>query len=83
MGRALYLVKRRYKLGVKDRDLSDRERQQFQTNHGVYVETVVDGTPAYQNDILPGDIITAVDGSVIDGESNLNERLSAPGWPNS
>lgn len=73
---AVYLVKVRYRLGVKWRDLTDGERQQLQTNHGVYVTTVVDDTPAYQSDILPGDVITAIDGSRIDGPADANEMLS-------
>jgi len=76
---ALYLVKWRSHLGIRERDLSDQERQALQTNRGVYVVSVVDGSPAYANDILPGDIITAVDGSRIDGYANLNEQLSARG----
>lgn len=74
---ALYFVKARLRLGVKMRGLSDQERQELQTNHGVYIETVVDGTPAYQSDILPGDIITTIDGSRIDDPVNFNELLSA------
>lgn len=74
---ALYLVKWRSHLGIRDRDLSDQERQALQTNRGVYVVSVVDGSPAYANDILPGDIITAVDGARIDGYANLHELLSA------
>jgi PDZ domain len=74
---ALYLVKQRYKLGANCRDLSDQERQEIQTNRGVYVMTIVDGTPAYTSDILPGDVIMAVDGSGIDGGANFNELISA------
>jgi PDZ domain len=74
---ALYLVKVRLRLGVKMRVLSDQERRELQTNHGVYIETVVDGTPAYQSDILPGDVITTIDGSRIDDPANFNELLSA------
>jgi hypothetical protein len=75
---AAYLVKRRYRLGIaSSRDLSDHERQELQTNRGVYVEAIVDGTPAYTSDILPGDIITAVDGSGIDSDTNFGELISA------
>jgi hypothetical protein len=73
---ALYLIKARFRLGVKTRELSDQERQQLQTNHGVYVLTVVNGTPAYASDVLPGDVITAVDGAVVDGPLGLNQLLS-------
>ena len=74
---ALYLVKGKFHLGVRDRDLSDQERQALQSNHGAYVIAVVDGSPAYENDILPGDIVSAVDGLKVDGASNLNELLAA------
>jgi len=75
---AAYLVKRRYQLGIAEsRELSDHERQELQTNRGIYVETIVDGTPAYISDILPGDVITAVDGSGIGGLANFSELISA------
>ena len=74
---ALYLIKAKFRLGIKMRALSDQERQTLQTNHGVYVMTVVDGTPAYASDILPGDILTAIDGSTIDGQEGLNQLLAA------
>ncbi|MGH9440032.1 MAG: PDZ domain-containing protein, partial [Terriglobia bacterium] len=74
---AFYLVKMRYRMGLRFRDLSDTERQQLQTNHGVYVIVVVDGTPAYESDILAGDIITSVDGSRIDGAASLTRMLPA------
>lgn len=73
---ALYLVKWRCNLGVNYRDLSDQERQELQTNRGVYVMTIVDGTPAYASDILPGDVITAIDGSGIGGPANFSELVS-------
>ena len=43
-------------------DLTDSERQQMQTNRGAYVVSVVDGSPAYEIDILPGDVIVAMNG---------------------
>jgi hypothetical protein len=73
---AIYLVKYRFRLGVKWRALTDDERQELQSNRGVYVMTIVDGTPAYQSDILPGDVIIAVDGSPVDGPTGANEMLS-------
>jgi len=74
---AVYLVRYRYHLGLKWRPLTDEERQLLQTNHGLYVMTVVDGTPAYQSDILPGDVITAVDGSRVDGPTDATQLLAA------
>lgn len=59
---AVYFVKQRFSLGAFVRDLNDTERQELQTNQGVVVLTIVDDTPAFTADILPGDIITAIDG---------------------
>jgi len=56
---AVYFVKQRFGLGVFIRDLNDSERQDLQTNRGVAVRLVVDDTPAYNADILVGDVITA------------------------
>jgi membrane-associated protease RseP (regulator of RpoE activity) len=73
---AVYLVKQRFHLGVRDRDLNDDERQQLQTNHGVYILFVVDGSPAYASDMLPGDVVTAVDGTRVDGAASMNDLLA-------
>jgi hypothetical protein len=72
---AVYFVKRRFSLGVLMRDLSDAERQDLQTNKGMAVRLVVDGTPAFNADILAGDVITAIDGVAISGAQPFNELL--------
>jgi PDZ domain len=69
---AIYLVKVKYHVGIRMRELSDAERQQLQTNRAVAVLLVVDGSPAYESDILPGDIITAVDGVPVDGAAGFS-----------
>jgi hypothetical protein len=71
-----YFIKRHFIFGAFCRDLSDRERQQLQTNRGAYVITVVDNTPAYNSDILPGDVIVGANGQVPNGEAGLTELLS-------
>jgi S1-C subfamily serine protease len=72
-----YFVKRKYHFGTNFRDLTDSERQQLQTNHGAYVVTVVDGSPAYESDILPGDIIVRLGGQVANGAGGLTELIKA------
>ena len=74
---ALCLVKVKFKLGVRTRGLSDQERQDIQTNRGVFVTAIADGTPAYQSDMLFGDVISAIDGSKIDDVNRFDERLTA------
>ena len=62
---AVFFVKRRFELGVGTRDLNDSERQALQSNKGAVVGMVVDGTPAFDADILVGDVLTTIDGLVI------------------
>ena len=69
---AVYFVKTRIRFGVLARDLTDTERQELQSNKGAVVRVVVDGSPAFDADILPGDVITALDGvSVASGKALL------------
>lgn len=74
---AVYLVKYRYILGARWRDLTDDERRELQTNRGVYVMSVVDGSPAYESDVLPGDVIVAIDGKVASGGDGFNSLVQA------
>ena len=72
---AMYFVKRHYILGVVGRDLSDDERRRLQTNRGLVVNIVVDGTPAYLNDILPGDVLIAVNDLPIVGNTDFSNQM--------
>jgi hypothetical protein len=70
---AVYFVKQKFTLGVQWRPLKSEERQLLQTNSGLYVNTVVNGTPAFRSDILPGDIVEAINGQKLyDVESASN-----------
>lgn len=73
---AVYFVKQRFNLGAFFRDLDDAERQELQTNQGVVVLTIVDDTPAFRADILPGDIILAMDGTRVPNQENFVRMLS-------
>ncbi|MFG6440452.1 PDZ domain-containing protein [Roseateles sp. LKC17W] len=48
----------------------------MQSNKGVVVRTVVEGTPAYLADVLPDDIIIAVDGNAVLGQAELSRLLT-------
>jgi S1-C subfamily serine protease len=72
-----YFVKKHYRFGANIRDLSESERQQLQTNRGAYVRSVVDNTPAYNSDILPGDVIVGVNGQAANGYSGLVDLIDA------
>jgi hypothetical protein len=64
---ALYFVMRHIVFGANIRELNDEERKAMQSNRGVYVLSVVDGSPAYRDDILPGDIIVSIAGQPVYG----------------
>jgi membrane-associated protease RseP (regulator of RpoE activity) len=72
-----YFVKGRYHFGANFRDLTDIERQQFQTNRGAYVTYIVDNSPAYDSDILPGDVIVGVNGQAPSGRAGLMDLINA------
>jgi hypothetical protein len=59
---AIYFVKTKYLLGASVRDLTTEERQQIQSNSGLYVTNVIDESPAFTSNLLVGDIILAIDG---------------------
>ena len=54
---AMYFVRERFSLGLFVVPLEDSVRTRLQTNSGVRVVVVVEGTPAFAVDVLPGDIV--------------------------
>lgn len=74
---ALYLVKRKYVLGANWRDLTDEERQEIQSNRGLYILSVVNGTPAFNSDILPGDILLEVNDQGVVSQEQASAQISA------
>lgn len=72
---AVYYVKKKYSLGVSWREFTSEERQIFKTNAGLYIRYAVKGTPAFYADILPGDILAAINGESIYGVEEAGELL--------
>ena len=56
-------------LGVLTRDLNQEEVTRLETRRAIAVRFIRDGSPAYVSDILPGDIITHIDGKVFDSSA--------------
>ena len=75
---ALYLVKRHIVFGVNTRALNDQERAALQSNKGIYVRSVVEGSPAFREDVLPGDVIVSIDGQPVFAEG-LSDLLRKSG----
>lgn len=70
-----YFVKSKFIMGALVRDLSDTERKSLQTNKGVFVHLVIDESPAFIADILPGDILRSINGVSISNPSEF-EKLT-------
>jgi hypothetical protein len=49
-------------LGALTRELNAQEVAQFETRRGFVVRSVRDGSPAYNADVLPGDIVLKING---------------------
>jgi hypothetical protein len=73
---AVYFVKLRFSLGAMVRDLNDGERKELQTNQGVVVLTVADDSPAFTANILPGDIVTAIDGVTVPNQGGFRKMTA-------
>jgi membrane-associated protease RseP (regulator of RpoE activity) len=74
-----YFVKVKTGFGALFRDLSDAERQQIKPIRGVVVTSIVNNSPAFNADILPGDIVTAIDGAPVAGANAIQETTDRPG----
>jgi hypothetical protein len=76
---AVYFIKARVRLGLLYGQIDPATRSRLQTNAGVLVRLVVDGSPASHADILPGDIIMALNGQRVDNSGELNSGVKAAG----
>jgi C-terminal processing protease CtpA/Prc len=61
------------KLGCIVKDLDDEQRRSISSNKGVLVSAVIWGTPAFQSDILKGDIIRKIGGDEVFGVASFQE----------
>jgi serine protease Do len=59
---AIFFVKPKISLGIVARDMNDEERQIAQTNMGAIVRVIINDTPAFYADVLPGDRLLEIDG---------------------
>ena len=73
---AVYFVRRKPRLGVVTKPLDVVQRQKYQSNSMLAVDDVIDGSPAFKADILPGDILASVNGQPPFLETVLDKRLS-------
>lgn len=74
---ALFFIKRKWTFGALWRELSDAERQTLGSNKGVVTTVIVDDSPAYAADILPGDILVSVDGEPVSNAQSISQLLQS------
>lgn len=72
---AVYFIKQTVVFGVRTADLTDKERQERQSNHGVKATMVADDSPAYNADILVGDILETLDNEKIKNSNHLGALI--------
>ena len=70
---AIYFVKGKFNFGAYTRPLNDSERRRLETNSGLVILLVVDDTPAFKSDILPGDILLSGNGIPISNEDVFSQ----------
>jgi hypothetical protein len=57
---ALFFAKTKARLGIFPSAVDDTTRKILQTNAGISVLVVTEGTPAFAADVLPGDVLLAI-----------------------
>lgn len=73
---AVYFVRTKMRLGAFVRNLSDAERQTMGTNHGVVVTLVSDATPAFDSDLLAGDVLLTINGQRVSSQDAYGALLN-------
>ncbi len=74
---AVFFIKAKTRIGIQFEPLDDETRRKIESNFGVRIDVVVEGSPAFEVDILPGDILTSFNETAIRSDEHLRELLSA------
>lgn len=74
---AIYFIKAKTLLGAAVRELTASEKSALQTSKGVAIRAMVDGSPAYMADLLPGDLLTAINGAPITTVASFSQILES------
>lgn len=63
---AVFYAKDQSHIGIVPKSLDNAIRRRIQSDTGVYVYVIVDGSSAFRANILPGDVVLAVDEKPVD-----------------
>jgi hypothetical protein len=72
---AVYFVKAKAQVGIFAEALDDETRRRLETNSGVRVGVVAEGSPAFEADVLPGDILILFGGQAVRSVEHYHELL--------
>lgn len=64
------------RFGIYLIDLTPNQRKKFERNSGAIVRVVNEGTPAFYSNIIPDDLIIAIDGDAVIGAEHLGQMLA-------
>ena len=62
-------------LGIYFDNLTDELRRKIESNKGVYIKVVVKRSPAFNNDLLAGDIIRKINNTEVADTSHFSSFL--------
>lgn len=74
---AEYYVRFKLLFGATFRDLRAQERETLSAQGGVVIGKVVGGTPASRSNLIPGDVVLAVDGRPFGNRAEFQDALRA------
>lgn len=74
---AVYFVKstKKFRVGVFFENLTPELRTRYERNTGVRVGIVMEGTPAFAANLLPGDVVTEINGAPVVDTNLFMEQL--------
>ena len=75
---AVYLVKstKKLKYGVSFIELTPNQRHSLERNTGIVIDIVMEDTPAFYANVLPGDILIKIDGLLVKNVKHASEIMS-------
>lgn len=74
---AVFMAKstKKPRFGVSYEDLTPEQRKQYERNTGVVVRVVYDGTPVFDANIVPGDLIIGIGGNLARNQEHFGQLL--------
>lgn len=73
---AIFLIKIQQRVGIDPAELDDATRKRLQTNSGIRVRLVVEGTSAFEKDVLPDDVVLAIAGESVQSPQQYGALLN-------